>query len=93
MVVGSVRETFLDRCVASRVNWIALGSLTGPQPVEARIRYNHPGVEAIVDPMGEDRVVVRFKTPQKAVTPGQAVVFYQGDLVVGGGWIEREGSG
>jgi len=93
VIVGSEKETFLDRCVASRVNWIAVESLTKPQRVEAKIRYNHPGAEAVVDPIGEDRVVVRFKTPQKAVTPGQAVVFYQGDLVLGGGWIERERGG
>lgn len=93
VIVGSEKETFLDRCVASRVNWIAVKSLTEPQRVEAKIRYNHPGAEAIVDPIAEDRVVVRFNSPQKAVTPGQAVVFYHGDLVLGGGWIEKEGIG
>lgn len=93
VIVGPEKEAFRDRCVASRVNWIAVESLTYPQTVEAKIRYNHPGAEAIVDPVAADRVVVRFKRPQKAVTPGQAVVFYQGDLVLGGGWIEREGRG
>jgi len=90
VVVGSQEEAFLDRCVASRLNWIAVQSLTETQAVEAKIRYNHPGAEAMVDPIAADRVRVRFKTPQKAITPGQAVVFYQGDMVLGGGWIERE---
>jgi len=93
VIVGSEKETLQDGCVASRVNWIAAKSVTEAQTVEAKIRYNHPGAEAIVDPVAEDRVMVRFKNPQKAVTPGQAVVFYQGDLLLGGGWIEREGSG
>ena len=93
VIVGPEKEAFQDRCVASRLNWIAIRSLTEPRTVEAKIRYNHPGAEAIVDPIVADRVMVRFKNPQKAVTPGQAVVFYQGDLVLGGGWIERDGSG
>ena len=90
VIVGSESETFTDRCLAFGVNWMAAESLTEPQDVEARIRYNHPGAEATVEPIAADRVRVRFKYPQKAVTPGQAVVFYQGDLLLGGGWIERE---
>lgn len=74
------------------MNWVGLGSLAEPLSVRARIRYNYPGAEAVIDPIGEDRVMVRFKKPQKSITPGQAVVFYQGDLVLGGGWIEREPS-
>jgi tRNA-specific 2-thiouridylase len=90
VVVGPEKETFQDRCGASGVNWIAVESLTEPQTVEAKIRYNHPGAEAILDPVAADRVMVRFKTPQKALTPGQGVVFYQGDIVLGGGWIDKE---
>jgi len=90
VIVGPERETLKDHCVASRVNWIAVESLTASQDVEAKIRYNHPGAEATVDPIAADRVRVRFKHPQKAVTPGQAVVFYQRDVLVGGGWIEKE---
>jgi tRNA-specific 2-thiouridylase len=93
VVVGEENEAFKDRCVASKVNWIAVESLTERKNVEAKIRYSHPGAEAIIDPVAEDRVMVRFKTPQKAIAPGQAVVFYQGDVVLGGGWIEREANG
>ena len=91
VIVGSEKETFRDRCIASRVNWIALESLTAPQTVKAKIRYNHPGIAAMVDPIAEDAALVEFDRPQKAVTPGQAVVFYEGDVVLGGGWIERSG--
>jgi len=93
VTVGPEEETFLDQCVASRVNWVGVDSLTGPMKVRAKIRYNHPGAEAIIDPVGKDRVMARFQKPQKAITPGQAVVFYQGDLVLGGGWIERKAIG
>jgi len=93
VIVGSEKETFQARCAASQVNWISVKSLTVPQKVLAKIRYNHPGAEAVVDPVAMDRVVVRFQTPQKSITPGQAVVFYREDQVLGGGWIEREGSG
>jgi tRNA-specific 2-thiouridylase len=93
VIVGPERETLKDHCVASRVNWIAVESLTASQRMEAKIRYAHPGAEATVDPLAPDRVRVRFKRPQKAVTPGQAVVFYQGDMLVGGGWIEKEDDG
>jgi tRNA-specific 2-thiouridylase len=91
VVVGPETEAYADRCVASHVNWVAVDSLEGPQSVEAKIRYNHPGAKAYVYPLGADRVSVRFEKPQKALTPGQAVVFYQDDLVLGGGWIERRG--
>jgi tRNA-specific 2-thiouridylase len=93
VVVGPEKEALVDRLVASRINWVGTSSLTGPQRVDARIRYNHPGAEAIVDPISKDRAVVHFKTPQRAVTPGQAVVFYEGDVVLGGGWIDGRENG
>ncbi|HSB04964.1 MAG TPA: aminomethyltransferase beta-barrel domain-containing protein, partial [Thermodesulfobacteriota bacterium] len=62
-----------------------LGTLTA----QVKIRYNHPGAEALLSLKGEDEVEVKFKTPQKAITPGQAAVFYDGDTVLGGGWIRE----
>jgi tRNA-specific 2-thiouridylase len=56
---------------------------------QVKIRYNHPGSEAILSPKTEDEVEVRFKSPQKAITPGQAAVFYDGETVMGGGWIRE----
>jgi tRNA-specific 2-thiouridylase len=55
--------------------------------VTAKIRYNHSGAQATVTPLSNGQARVKLHTPQRAITPGQAAVFYQDDLVVGGGWI------
>ena len=59
--------------------------------VRARIRYKHVEAPALVEAAGTDRVRVEFETPQRAIAPGQSVVFYDGDVVVGGGTIEKAG--
>jgi len=89
VVVGD--DTMLDRdeFVAERCNWHPFEQLTGPVEVTAKIRYNHPGTPATITPLGDNRTKVKLHTPQRAITPGQAAVFYQDDLVVGGGWIVR----
>lgn len=89
VVVGD--DTMLDRdeFEAERCNWHPFAQLTGPIEVTAKIRYNHPGTPATVSPAEQGRVRVKLHTPQRAITPGQAAVFYQDDLVVGGGWITR----
>jgi tRNA-specific 2-thiouridylase len=58
--------------------------------VTVKIRYNHPGTRATLTPMENQRARIRLHDPQKAVTPGQAAVFYDDDLVLGGGWICRQ---
>jgi tRNA-specific 2-thiouridylase len=58
--------------------------------VTVKIRYNHPGTRATLMPMENQRARIRLHDPQKAVTPGQAAVFYDDDLVLGGGWICRQ---
>ena len=60
----------------------------GPIRAHARIRYRHKEAPATIAPMGDDRASVVFDEPQSAITPGQAVVFYDGDVVLGGGWID-----
>jgi tRNA-specific 2-thiouridylase len=55
-----------------------------------KIRYKHDGAEAVIYPLEHNRVRVELKQPQRAITPGQAAVFYDGDIVIGGGWIERD---
>jgi len=89
VVVGD--ETALDRdeFVADRCNWHPFETLTEPIEVTAKIRYNHPGAPATVTPLAGGRVNVKLHSPARAITPGQAAVFYQDDLVVGGGWIMR----
>lgn len=79
------RDTFnVDRC-----NWIPFIAPPGPIEVTAKIRYNHPGTPATITPGPDGRAQVKLHIPQRAITPGQASVFYQDDLVIGGGWITR----
>ncbi len=89
VMVGDDSALDRDEFVADRCNWHPFEKLTGPLEVMAKIRYNHPGCAATISPDGENRVKVKLHTPQRAITPGQAAVFYQDDLVVGGGWILR----
>jgi tRNA-specific 2-thiouridylase len=89
MFVGEKQEVYFRGLVAGRLNWIAVDELHHPMPVKAKIRHGHREAEAVVEPMGRGAVRVEFTQPQEAITPGQAVVFYEGDMVVGGGWIER----
>ncbi|MFC1994963.1 tRNA 2-thiouridine(34) synthase MnmA [Chloroflexota bacterium] len=88
IVVGSKKEIYGDELIASELNWITVERLQQPIKVKAKIRYRHQEAEAEVTPLDEDRVYVKFTEPQMAITPGQAVVFYDGDTVIGGGTIE-----
>ncbi|HHT9105274.1 MAG TPA: tRNA 2-thiouridine(34) synthase MnmA [Candidatus Wujingus californicus] len=91
VVIGTNDELMEDELIASKVNWILIDKLQGSIEVQAKIRYNHIPASAIIYPYGTDGVRVVFKEPQRAITPGQAVVFYDNETVVGGGWIERKG--
>jgi tRNA-specific 2-thiouridylase len=73
---------------ASRVNWISGDTPPGAIRAHARIRYRHREAAATITPLPDAHVAVTFDEPQSAITPGQAVVFYDGDCVVGGGWID-----
>jgi tRNA-specific 2-thiouridylase len=70
------------------MNWIAGAPPDGARRLTARIRHRHADAPALVTPDGDTRATVTFDEPQMAITPGQAVVFYEGEDVVGGGWIE-----
>ena len=89
IIVGNKEAVYRNELLASGVNWVAIEKLEQPIEVKARIRYRHREAEATAAPLGEDRVHVRFREPQLAITPGQAVVFYWDDTVAGGGTIER----
>ena len=93
VVVGDEAALERDEFTAERCNWHPFEKLEGPIEVMAKIRYNHPGAKATVTPTGSGTVRVKLDTPQRAITPGQAAVFYQEDLVVGGGWIMRQPPG
>jgi len=89
VVVGPKRSLERISLTASGVNWI-VGEPADPLRVTAQIRHRHAAAAATVRPAADGRAHVVFDAPQIAVTPGQAVVFYDGDTVVGGGWIERD---
>ncbi len=89
IIVGEEHEVLQDRFIVDSVNWIVYPPKMHSFSAQVKIRYNHPGSEALLFPAGEDRVEVKFKSPQKAITPGQAAVFYDGDTVFGGGWIKE----
>jgi len=89
IVVGSKEEVYGDELIASKLNWIAIRQLQQPMEVKAKIRYHHKEAEAVVAPLDKGKVRVKFEDPQMAITPGQAVVFYADDTVMGGGTIER----
>jgi tRNA-specific 2-thiouridylase len=89
VVVGDDAALDRDEFTVERCNWIPFESLSSPIEVTAKIRYNHPGTLATVTPLGQGKARVKLHTAQRAITPGQAAVFYQDDLVVGGGWITR----
>jgi tRNA-uridine 2-sulfurtransferase len=87
VVVGQDEELRSRTLIAKRVNLISIPALTEPIRVTAKIRHRHEAAPATVETAGDDQILVTFDEPQRAITPGQAVVFYQGDVVVGGGWI------
>lgn len=89
LVAGEESDLETDQLIATQVNFIPFDHLDGELRVTAKIRHNHSPASARLRPDGTDRVVVSFDTPQRAVTPGQSVVFYRDDLVVGGGIIAR----
>lgn len=89
IVVGTQAECFSDRLVAGDLNWISLPSApTEPRRIAARIRQQHREAPARLEALPDGRASVIFETPQMAVTPGQTVVFYDGDRVLGSGIIE-----
>lgn len=89
VVVGDAAALDRDRLTAAQANFITCEPPGDPLRVQARIRHNHPPAPATVRALEPGRVEVVFDSPQRAITPGQSVVFYDGDCVVGGGVIER----
>ena len=87
VVVGNEAELYSRTLRAQRLNWIAQDRLGDSIRAEVKIRHRHEPAPATIENSGEDEVCVTFDDPQRAITPGQAAVFYQGDILVGGGWI------
>jgi tRNA-specific 2-thiouridylase len=91
VTVGGDEELMSRELVAERLNWISVERLVGEMRVRVKIRHRHEPAWAVLrassSPGGEDCVIAEFDEPQRAITPGQSAVFYDGDEVVGGGWI------
>ena len=86
VVVGASKDLYTRTLTARRVNLISTEAIEQPMRVAVKIRHRHPAAGAWLEASGED-LIATFDEPQRAVTPGQAAVFYDGDVVVGGGWI------
>jgi tRNA-uridine 2-sulfurtransferase len=92
VIVGDADELVTDEFEIDRVNWHPIAEVGEPRrslECTAKIRYSHPGTRATVTLLENGRAHIRLHEPQRAVTPGQATVFYDGDVVLGGGWIRR----
>ena len=89
VIVGGEEDLICEEFEVDRVNWHVPEDEI-PETLSVKIRYAHPGTEATVEPLEKHRARIRLHTPQRAVTPGQASVFYDGDRVIGGGWIVRK---
>ncbi len=88
IVVGKEKDVYGDELIANDVKYIAVAGLKEPAKLNVKIRYLHQASPALVSPLNKDEVKVKFEKPQRAITPGQAAVFYDGDIVVGGATIK-----
>jgi tRNA-uridine 2-sulfurtransferase len=87
VTVGEQEELLSREFTAAGINWVAFDKPTNLVRANVRVRYRHTESPATIRPLGQGRAQVVFDEPQRAITPGQATVFYNGDEVVGGGWI------
>ena len=85
--MGGEEKLYSRTLRARRVNLIAVDDLREPLRVTVKIRHRHEPAAATIERTGDDGILATFDEPQRAITPGQAAVFYDGDTVVGGGWI------
>jgi len=87
VVVGDQENLYSKTLIVRKINLISVEELREPMRVSVKIRHRHEAAAAVIGKMGDDEIRVTFDDPQRAITPGQAAVFYDGDVVVGGGWI------
>jgi tRNA-specific 2-thiouridylase len=87
VVVGAPEDLYSKSLRAGKVNFISCEGLAAPMRVTVKIRHRHEPAPAQLEQTGVGEALVTFDEPQRAITPGQAAVFYDGDIVVGGGWI------
>lgn len=89
VILSEEEDLYQDKLIIKDLNFISGDKLSDSIKVEVKIRYNSKKAPAIVSPYQDDEIVINFKKPQRAITPGQSAVFYQGDIVIGGGIIEK----
>jgi len=87
VVVGNQEDLYSKTMRVRKINLISVAELGAPMRVQVKIRHRHEPASALIEVSGTDEMMLTFDQPQRAVTPGQAAVFYDGDVVVGGGWI------
>ena len=90
VVIGEAQDVFGDTLYCSRINYMGMDSLPRPREVLAKIRYAHGGAACMIEQVEEDMIKCTFREPVRAITPGQAVVFYEDGYVLGGGTIIRK---
>lgn len=88
VILGEQEKLFTKALTAREINLISVEALTSPLPCRAKTRYTRTEQPCVISPLDSGRIHVEFDQPQRAVTPGQSVVFYDGDIVIGGGIIE-----
>lgn len=87
VVIGNADDVYANKLIATNVNFMSIEDLEGKLEVVAKIRYSHSGDLCTIEKMEDNNILCTFQKPQRAITPGQAVVFYDDDIVVGGGTI------
>ena len=87
IMIGEEKDLYRNILIAKNVNWIYGEKILKSMKVTAKIRYKHQECRATISTYSDNRIKVKFEKPQRAITPGQAVVFYDNEIVVGGGWI------
>lgn len=87
VIVGEEERLYSNALIADDVNWLSVYEPSCEIEATVKIRYRHDGEEAVLKTVDSGKVLVEFKRPVKSITPGQAAVFYDGDMVLGGGWI------
>jgi tRNA-specific 2-thiouridylase len=90
IIVGEAEELESSEFIAKGVNWVAFDRPDSLVEARVKVRYRHEPAPATIHPLPDDRARIVFDEPQRAITPGQATVFYSGDEVLGGGWIVRK---
>ena len=90
VIVGNRADGGRSDCTVGRLNWVSRAEPASPMTAEVQVRYRSKAVPVTIIPLENNRVKLHFNEPQLGITPGQAAVFYDGEIVLGGGIIERE---